>query len=211
MRNNKCKICQRFGQKLFLKGEKCFSAKCPLTRKSYSAGKSGQSGHKRRPRVSEYGRQLMEKQKLRFFFGLKEKQLSRYVKEISKHPSQEDAAQLLMQTLESRLDHIIYRLGFADSLGQARQLVVHGHFLVNEKKVDRPSYRLKLNEVITVKPKSKNMIVFQGTAETLKKREAPVWLKVNIKKLEGEILRWPTLEEVNPPADIPTIFEFYSR
>jgi len=179
-----------------------------MTRKSYPAGRSGPQ---RRKRVSEYGRQSMEKQKLRFFYGLKEKQLSRYVKRISGHSFQEDATQLLIQMLESRLDNVIYRMGFADSLGQARQLVVHGHFLINGKKVDRPSYRLKPSEIITVKPKSKTMILFQKVEAQSKKKEASVWLRIDLKKLEGEILRWPTLEEVNPPADIPTIFEFYSR
>ena len=208
MRDNKCKICRRFGQKLFLKGDKCFTAKCPLTRRPYPPGKSSDA---RRSRVSEYGRQLMEKQKLRFFYGLKEKQLRNYMKEVLRRSSAEGASQMLIQVLESRFDNIVYRLGFASARGQARQLVLHGHFLINGKKVDRPSYRLKPGDVITVREKSKKMPLFQEVEPRLKKREVPAWLKMMPKKLEGEILRWPTVEEVNPPADIPTIFEFYSR
>ena len=208
MRDNKCKICRRFGQKLFLKGDKCFTSKCPMTRRPYPPGKSSGS---RRSRVSEYGRQLMEKQKLRIFYGLKEKQLRNYIKDVLQHSSQEGVAQILIQSLESRFDNVVYRMGFADSRAQARQLVLHGHFLINGKKVDRPSYRLKPTDVIAVKEKSKKIPSFQQVEARLKKRETPVWLKVMPKKLEGEILRWPTVEEINPPADISTIFEFYSR
>ena len=208
MRDNKCKICRRFGQKLFLKGDKCFTSKCPLTRKPYPPGKSSGSRHSR---LSEYGRQLGEKQKLRIFYGLKEKQLRNYMNDVLKHSSRGGIAQILIQTLESRFDNVVYRLGFADSRGQARQLVLHGHFLVNGKKVDRPSYHLKPADVVAVREKSKKMPPFQQIEIRLKKREAPAWLKVMPKKLEGEILRWPTVEETNPPADIPTIFEFYSR
>lgn len=209
MRDNQCKICRRFGQKLFLKGDKCFTAKCPLARKSLSAGRDNRMG--RRKRVSEYGRQLVEKQKLRIFYGLKEKQFRRYINKVLRRLSRENRDQLLIQQLESRLDNIVYRLGFADSRGRARQLVSHGHFLVNGKKVDRPSYLLKLGDKVTVREKSKNVAIFQEAEERLKKREAPTWLQVNPQGLEGGILRWPTLEEVNPPANILTIFEFYSR
>ena len=208
MRDNKCKICRRFNQKLFLKGDKCFTSKCPMTRRPYGPGKASGA---RRSRVSEYGRQLMEKQKLRIFYGLKEKQFRNYIKDILHHSSEEGVADLLIKKLESRLDNVVYRMGFAESLAQSRQLVVHGHFLVNDKKVDRPSYQLRPNDVVAVKPKSKSMIMFQAIEERLKKREVPAWQKVDVKKLTGEILRWPTLEETNPPANISTIFEFYSR
>lgn len=209
MRDNQCKICRRFGQKLFLKGDKCFTAKCPLAQKSLSTGRDYRMG--KRKRVSEYGRQLVEKQKLRIFYGLKEKQFRRYINKVLRRLSRKDQDQLLIQQLESRLDNIVYRLGFADSRGRARQLVSHGHFLVNGKKVDRPSYLLKLGDKVTVREKSKNVAIFQEAEERLKKREAPTWLQVNPQGLEGGILRWPTLEEVNPPANILTIFEFYSR
>jgi small subunit ribosomal protein S4 len=209
MRDNKCKICRRYGQKLFLKGDKCFTPKCPLARQSFSARKENQSRGRRR--VSEYGRQLAEKQKLRLFYGLKEKQFRRYIEKVLKSSAQEGRDRLLIQQLESRLDNIVYRLAFADSRGKARQLVIHGHFLVNGKKVDRPSYLLKLGDKVTVKEGSKKMAIFQEVGERLKKREAPTWLQINPKVLEGGIMRWPTLEEINPPANIPTIFEFYSR
>lgn len=207
MRNNQCKICRRFDQKLFLKGDKCFTAKCPLARKPSNVRRSD----KRRRKVSEYGRQLAEKQKLRFFYGLKEKQFRRYIDKALSRPPQENRDQFLIQELEGRLDNIVYRLGLADSRGRARQLVSHGHFLVNGKKVDRPSYQLKPGIKIAVREKSKKMAFFQEAGEGLKKREASTWLEINPKGLEGGILRWPTLEEVNPPASILTIFEFYSR
>ena len=207
MRNNQCKICRRFDQKLFLKGDKCFTAKCPLARKSSNTKRSD----KRRRKVSEYGRQLAEKQKLRFFYGLKEKQFHRYIDKALRRPSQGNRDQFLIQELEGRLDNIVYRLGLADSRGRARQLVSHGHFLVNGKKVDRPSYQLKPGVKIAVREKSKKMALFQEVGERLKKREGSTWLEINPQGLEGGILRWPTLEEVNPPANILTIFEFYSR
>jgi len=207
MRNNQCKICRRFDQKLFLKGDKCFTAKCPLVRKSSNTKRSD----KRRRKVSEYGRQLAEKQKLRFFYGLKEKQFHRYIDKALRRPSQGNRDQFLIQGLEGRLDNIVYRLGLADSRGRARQLVSHGHFLVNGKKVDRPSYQLKPGVKIVVREKSKKMALFQEVGERLKKREGSTWLEINPQGLEGGILRWPTLEEVNPPANILTIFEFYSR
>lgn len=208
MRNNQCKICRRFDQKLFLKGEKCFTAKCPLARKSSNTGRNDK---RRRRKVSEYGRQLAEKQKLRFFYGLKEKQFHRYINKALRRPPQENRDQFLIQELEGRLDNIVYRLGLADSRGRAKQLVSHGHFMVNGKKVDRSSYQLKPGIKITVREKSKKMALFQEVGERLKKGEISTWLEINPQGLEGGILRWPTLEEVNPPANILTIFEFYSR
>lgn len=210
MQDNKCKTCRRFKQKLFLKGEKCFSAKCPMIKKPYPPGGKG----KRRPRkVSGYGEQLIEKQKLRAWYGgLKEKKMLRYVKEsLRRKDRKENAAEVLIQILESRLDNVVYQLGFADSKSQAHQLVVHRHFKVNGKIVDRPSYQLKPNDVIQVKEKSRGVSIFKEIENRIEKKEMPSWLEVDKKKMSGKLLRLPTIKELNIPVKISTVFEYYSR
>ena len=209
MKNAKCKICRRLGVKLFLKAEKCTSLKCPMLKKPYSPGAKG----KRRPKpLSEYGKGLKEKQKLRNWYNLSERQFRRYVKEIlSQRRKIEDAGTLLIRKLETRFDNIIFRLGFSESHSKARQLISHSHFFINGRSVNLPSYQLKKGDKISIKPASSKKTVFQGLQTILKKRNPCSWLELDIKKLEGKIIGEPTIEEAAPPAEISAIFEYYSR
>ena len=209
MKDKKCKICRRLGVKLFLKGERCLSQKCPMITRPYPPGENG----KKRPRQpSEYGKELSEKQKLKNWYNLRERQLRKYVKEIlEKRGRVGDAGALLIKKLESRLDNVVFRMGFTPSRVQARQLVNHGHFLVNDKKIDIPSYQVKKGDKISLRVSSRKKAIFQNIPTILKKYKAPSWIKTNVEKLEGEIVGQPNLEEAAPPAEISTIFEFYSK
>lgn len=207
--SKKCKICRRQGTKLFLKGEKCFSVKCPINKKPYPPGAKG----KRRTRaLSEYGKQMREKQKIRNWYNLSEHQFRRYIHEaLRKRKSNENSAEFLIQRLESRMDNVILKLGFASSHSHARQMVSHGHFAVNGKPVNIPSCEMKMGDKITVRKKSTGKNVFKELALNIKNHQAPSWLKLDKSKFEGEVVGSPNLEEVNPPAEISSIFEFYSR
>lgn len=209
MKDSKCKICRRLGTKLFLKGERCLSAKCAMVKKAYPPGPK----KKRRPsQPSEYGKELREKQKLRRWYNLNETQFRNYVKKVlGKKYKTGDATSALARILESRLDNVVFRLGFALSRVQARQLVNHGHFLVNDKKVDIPSYLVKKNDKITLKPASRKKNIFKNVESLLKKHNPPKWLQLDIQNLEGKVTGLPTLEEAALPADISVIFEYYSR
>jgi len=209
MKNNKCKICRRLGVKLFLKGERCFSPKCPMIKRPYPPGQK----RKRRPKaLSEYGKELKEKQKLKNWYNLEERQFRRYVKEIlSRKQRKEDAATTLIRKLENRLDNVVFRLGIASSRKKARQLISHRHFLVNGKIVNIPSFEVKKGNVITVSSKVRKKIVFQNLPTLLKKYKPPSWLKLNVEKLEAEVISQPSLEEAAPPVEVPLIFEYYSR
>jgi len=209
MENAKCKICRRLGVKLFLKGDRCFSPKCSMVRKAYPPGKKG----KRRIKApSEYGKELREKQKLKNWYNLKERQFRKYVKEVlEKRGRVKDTSSVLVKTLESRLDNVIFRLGFANSRVQAKQLVSHGHFLVSGKSIDTPSYQLKKGDVVVLKPQKIKKTIFQNLKNLLKKHKTPSWLELDIEKLEGKVIGEPTIEEVAPPVEISAIFEFYSR
>ena len=208
MINSKCKICRRLGVKLFLKGERCLSSKCPMVKRPYPPGKKG----KRRPSsLSEYGKELREKQKLKNWYNLKERQFQKYVKEALEKRGVEDAATLLIKTLESRLDNVVFRLGFASSRQKAKLLISHRHFLVNDKIINIPSYLVKKGDKIKIRPSSSKKTVFQNLPTILKKYETPAWLELNIEKLEGKVIGRPSLEEVAPPVEISSIFEYYSR
>jgi len=209
MAETKCKICRRLGTKLFLKSGKCSSAKCPLLRKPYPPGIKK---NKRNKGLSEYGKELREKQRLKKWYNLREGQFSKYVKQIlNKGGRVADTSALLIERLESRLDNAVYRLGFALSRSQARQFVSYGHFLVNGKPVDVPSYSLKKGDKITLKPNSQKKKVFADMLPVLKKYSAPSWLKLTAEKFEGEVVGKPNLIEAAPPAEVSSIFEFYSR
>ena len=209
MLNAKCKICRRLGVKLFLKGEKCLSPKCPMVKKAYPPG---QKGKRRVKSLSEYGKELREKQKLKNWYNLKERQFRKYVKEaLEKRRKMEDAGTVLIKTLESRLDNVVFRLGFASSRRLAKQLISHRHFLVNDKVINIPSYLVKKGDKIKIRPTSCKKTVFQNLSTLLKKYETPAWLELNIEKLEGKITGKPSLEEVAPPVEISSIFEYYSR
>lgn len=183
--------------------------KCPVVRRAFPPGKKGK---RRRAQLSEFGKELGEKQKLKNWYNLGESQFRNYVKAILKRKSRvQDAALLLIQKLETRLDNAVFRLGFASSHDQARQFVSHGHFMVNNHMVTIPSYHLEKGDKISFRPASKSKKIFENLPSDLKKHKAPSWLKLDIEKLEGEVAGIPTLEDANPVAEISSIFEYYSR
>lgn len=195
--------------KLFLRGEKCLSPKCPMVRKPYAPGQKG----KRRPNpLSEYGKELREKQKLKNWYNLKETQFKNYVKSaLGKTGKAEDTAAFLIKTLERRLDNVVFRLGFVSSRPAARQLVSHRHILVNEKPINIPSYLVEKGDKIKIKPGSSKKGMAKNLIPALKKHTPPSWLEVEPEKLEGKVINLPTIEEAAPPAEISSIFEFYSK
>ena len=180
-----------------------------MVRRPYAPGQKG----KRRPRaLSEYGKELREKQKLRNWYNLRERQFKKYVKEIlSQKQRKEDATALLIRKFENRLDNVIFRLGFAPSREQARQLISHRHFNVNGRLVNVPSFGVKKGDVIAVSDKSRKKVIFQNLANSLKKHKFPSWLKLNVEEFKGEVIGQASLEEAAPPAEISLIFEFYSK
>lgn len=207
--DKKCKICRRAGAKLLLKGERCFSANCAFIKKPYSPGSKANS----RPKgLSEYGKQLKEKQKLRNIYGLRETQFSKYVNGVlAKRNKTENPAALMVQVLEDRLDNVVFRLGFANSRVLARQLVNHGHFTVNGRKVDIPSFKTKKGDIIAVKESSVEKEYFKNLQASLKKQKVSSWLKLDAEKMQGEILGEAIMEEVALPVEISSIFEYYSK
>jgi small subunit ribosomal protein S4 len=209
MSDSQCKICRRMGVKLFLKGERCFTQKCQMVKKPYPPGKKG----KRRPiPLSEYGRELKEKQKLKNLYNLKETQFKNYFKEVLKKRGKvENASELIVKILESRLDNVVFRLGFTSSRKQARQLVSHGYFLVNGKATNIPSRQLKKGDTISIKPQKYKKAVFKDIKTIVKKIKTPNWLEFNVEKLEGKLKSDPALEDIIVPVEISSIFEFYSR
>ena len=206
---DQCKTCRRLGQKLFLKSERCFSQKCALTRRAYAPGPQKK---RRGGAPSEYKKSLEEKQTLKKWYGLSEKQFKRYVQEsLAKMGKVDNVASELIKKLEVRLDNVVYRLGFAKTRNQARQLVTHAYFKVNGKPVNIPSYPVKKGDVVTVKENKKQKLVFKELQEQLKRHETPAWLTMEKTKLEGKSIGDPNLDEVKAPAEISLIFEFYSR
>lgn len=209
MKKAKCKTCRRLGTKLFLRGEKCFSPKCPMIKKPYPPG---QKGKRKKTPPSEYAWQLKEKQKLKAIYNLREIQFRNYVKEILEQRKKiKDASEALIRLFELRLDNVVFRLNFAKSRPQARQLVSHGYFLVNGKPTNIPSFGLKKGDKVSIKISKTKKVVFLNLKSFLKNHKTPSWLKLNIEKLEGEVIGEPTLEEVAPPVEISTIFEYYSK
>lgn len=194
--------------KLFLKGDRCFSPKCSVTRRAFPPG---QKSKRRRQAVSEFAKELTEKQKLKNWYNLSERQFGNYVKSILGKKQSGDTAVLLIQSLEMRLDNAIFRLGFASSHDQARQIVSHGHFVVNNKRVSIPSYNLQKGDKIGIYASSKTKKVFANLPTLLKKQQPPAWLKLDVEKLEGEVVGLPTMEDAKPIAEISSIFEYYSR
>ncbi len=200
----KCKVCRRLGVKFCLKNEKCASVKRPYP--------PGLRAKKVRPSTSEYGHQLVEKQKLRYWYGLREKQFSNYIKKALEHRGGgEDAGSLLIRMLEKRLDNVIFRLGLGKTRFQARQSVTHGHFLIRGKRINVPSYQVKKGDVISIREGSKNKQIFKNAAATMKKTKIPSWLEADLEKIEVKVVGEPVFDEAQPPAEISTIFEYYSR
>jgi small subunit ribosomal protein S4 len=200
----KCRLCRREKTKLFLKGERCYSSKCPIERKG--ALVPGQHGQKKRYRMTDYGRQLREKQKTKRIYGVLEKQFKNYYQKAAK--DKETTGEKLLFFLERRLDNIVYRLGFVPSRSVARQLVTHGHVLVDGKKVDIASYQVRPGQVVTLGPKGLKMALVKKSLAD-KDRKMPAWLKR--KAAVGKIVRSPEREEIDSEIDEHLIVEFYSR
>ena len=200
-----CRLCRREGTKLFLKGDKCFSSKCAVSKRPTPPGQHGQA---RQRKPSEYGLQLREKQKARRAYGLLEGQFYRTYERASNMKGV--TGENLLSLLERRLDNVIYRAGFAASRPQARQLVLHGHFQVNGKKVDIPSFEVEQNDVITVKVKSKEMELFKAAREG-SSRVVPKWLTVNADELTATVSALPARDDIDFSLQENMIVEFYSR
>lgn len=203
-----CKLCRREGEKLFLKGERCFTPKCAMERRPYPAGVHGKRRQFRR-RESEYGTQLREKQKAKRIYGVLERQFRRYFEEAERRPGL--AGLNLLKMLETRLDNVVYRLGLASSRAQARQLVRHGHFSVNGRKTNVPSYLVRPGDEIAVRERSKEAIYFRDVTQRLGERPFPAWLSLDEETLSGRVLASPSREDVEIPLSEQLIVEYYSR
>lgn len=201
-----CRLCRRERQKLFLKGTKCFTEKCPVERRAYPPGAHGQS---RRQKVSEYGLQLREKQKVRRMYGLMETQFRNTFAKALKQTGR--TGETLVKMLERRLDNVVYRLGFAPSRKAARQLVVHGHFIVNSIPVDIPSYLLKPGDTIHVRDKSKKMEVLHASMKRMKDATMLPWLSLDKAAMVGTFLNVPERADIPLNADEQLIVELYSK
>lgn len=202
------KVERRLGEKLFLKGERCIGPKCAVIKRSYPPGVHGKSKKKKRA-SSEYGQLLREKQKVRFFYGLDDRDIERYSKKAAGRTGLFNSE--LVRLIESRLDNAVFRLGFADSRRSARMMVSHGHIIVNGKTVTIPSYRLKKGEEITIKEASLVSPLFTGLDLRLKKIEAPPWLNLDKIKKVGIPISLPEAEDLKETFEFAKIKEFYSR
>ena len=200
-----CKLSRREGQKLFLKGERCYTDKCAITRRAYAPGQHGQG----RKKASEYGMQLRAKQMTRRFYGVLENQFHHYYEMGTKMPGK--AGDNLLILLESRLDNVVYRCGWANSRAEARQLVVHGHYTVNGKKVDIPSYLVKPGELIAIKDSSRQSDKFKSVIETNSSRPVPKWLDVDAANAQAKVAAMPAREDIDLEVDETLIVELYSK
>jgi small subunit ribosomal protein S4 len=203
-----CKLCRREGEKLFLKGDRCFSPKCAFERRSYPPGLHGRQGQFRR-KESDYGMQLREKQKARRLYGVFERQFRRYFREAQRQKGLTGINLLIL--LERRLDNVIYRLGLASSRAQARQLISHGHFDINGRKTNIPSFLVSAGDVIVVRDKSKKTTHFKDLAQIVDASRVPDWLKLDVKNLSGEVVGEPTRDHIDVTLNEQLIVEFYSR
>lgn len=200
-----CRLCRREGQKLFLKGERCYSDKCSVALRGYAPGQHGQG----RKKSSEYGMQLRAKQTARRFYGVQENQFHHYF-EIAER-KQGITGDNLLRILESRLDNVVYRVGFASSRAEARQLVGHGHFEVNGKRVDIASYLLKAGDVVSICEKSRSSEKLKAVLEANSARPVPQWIDVNRDQLTAKVIALPTRDQIEAPVDEQLIVEFYSK
>ena len=200
-----CKLCRREGKKLFLKGDRCYSNKCALDRRAYAPGQHGQS----RKKNSEYGLQLRAKQQARRYYGIQEGQFHKYFLMAEKMQGQ--AGENLLRICESRLDNIVYLLGWADSRAEGRQLVTHGHFCVNGKKVDIPSYLCKAGDVISIKEKSAQTDAIKNIIEANGSRPVPAWLDINREANSAKVVNLPERDQIEAPVAEHLIVEFYSK
>jgi small subunit ribosomal protein S4 len=208
-REAKCKICRREGEKLFLKGERCFTEKCAFERRSYPPGQHGKGAQYRRSRESDFSRQLRAKQKARRIYDISERQFRRYYAEAQQQRGLTGLN--LLQILESRLDNVVYRMGYAASRAQARMLVTHGHFNVNGRRTDVPSVIVTPADDVSVREGSKNRNYFKNLAKEAESRTPAEWLKRDLKTLSGSMVRLPERSEIDGNLDEQLIVEYYSR
>ncbi len=201
-----CRLCRREGNKLFLKGERCYMAKCTVERR---AGAPGDKKRAVRSKFTEYGIQLREKQKVRRIYGVLERQFRNYFEDAERMKGV--AGENLLFLLERRFDNIIFRMGFASSRREARQLVRHGHFAVNGSKVDIPSYIVKPGDTIEVREGSRDMEEIKASVESAAQRQIPTWLELNAEEMKGKVVRNPVREDIDVPIQEQLIVEFYSR
>ncbi|MDY6876803.1 MAG: 30S ribosomal protein S4 [Chloroflexota bacterium] len=205
-----CKLCRREGEKLFLKGERCLSSKCPFEReRGYPPGEHGRLARFRRRRPSDYSRQLRAKQKARRVYGVLERQFRRYFYEAERRAGL--TGENLLMLLESRLDNVVYRLRFADSRAQARQLVQHGHFVVNGRRTNIPSYIVRPQDAIAVRDGSRGRTYFKDRAERLDEGAIPNWLSLDAKTMTARVLKSPAREDIETALNEQLIVEYYSR
>lgn len=202
----KCKQCRRVGEKLMLKGDRCISSKCAMVKRNYPPGAHGPRGKKR---LTDYGLQLQEKQKVKKVYNLLEKQFKITFTKAKKQKG--DVGENLIKMLEMRLDNVVYRLNFASSRNEAKQLISHGHFTVNDQKINIPSYQTKRGQIIKIKPASKKLKLFTTVEEKLKKANIPGWLYLDSKELSGKVLHAPGVDDVKEKVNTQMVVEFYSR
>lgn len=200
-----CKLCRREGKKLFLKGDRCYTGKCAFERRSYAPGQHGQG----RKKTSEYGMQLRAKQQARRYYGIQEGQFHKYF--LMAERKQGMTGENLLRICESRLDNVAYLLGWASSRAEARQLTTHGHYLVNGKKVDIPSYLLKAGDVVSIREKSRDSEKIKTVLEANASRPVPEWLDKNGDDLTAKIVKLPDREQIEVPVEEHLIVEFYSK
>ncbi len=204
-----CKLCRREGEKLYLKGDRCYTDKCPFGQRGYPPGQHGKDTSFRKRKPSDYALQLREKQKARRVYGVLERQFRRYYREAERRAGL--TGETLLSLLETRLDNVVYRLGLADSRAQARQLVQHGHFMVNGRKTNIPSFALRPNDELVVRPESRRSDYFKDRVDLLGKRTVPNWLSLDADTLKGRVLAMPARQEIDVPVQEQLIVEFYSR
>ncbi len=200
-----CRLCRREGVKLFLKGDRCYTDKCAMERRAYAPGEAG----KKRVKESEYRIQLREKQKTKRIYGLLEKQLHHYYEMANRQKGV--TGENLLRLLETRLDNVVYRLGFAKSRAEARQQVRHGHITVNGKRVDIPSFRVRTGDLVSVAPKAKDMLVIKSALISSERTQVPAWLEVDIEKLQGSVLALPQRDQIDLDIREQLIVELYSK
>ena len=201
----KCRLCRREGGKLFLKGEKCFTEKCPVEKRAYPPGQHGQ----RRSRPTDYGKQLREKQKLRRIYGVMERQFRNYYKEAARHKG--STGEDLLKLLERRLDNVVYRMGFGISRSEARQLVRHNAVLVNGKRVNLPSYQIRPNDVIEIAGAAKEHLRIKAAVEAAEQRGIPEWLDVDTKAMKGVFKNAPERSELPSEINESLVVALYSK
>lgn len=204
-----CKLCRREGEKLFLKGQRCYTPKCAFERRGFPPGEHGRDAQFRRRRESEYHRQLREKQKTKRIYGISERQFRRYFRSALQRRGL--TGEILLQMLERRLDNVIYRLGYADSRSQARQLVTHGHFNVNDRRTDVPSMLVKPGDRIEVREGSRKRVYFKDLGAAAETHTVPGWLGRDLSKLSGEVLQDPDRRDIDATINDQLIIEYYSR